>query len=163
MNIFYLDKDPARAAAYHCDKHVVKMILESCQLLSNAMPDNLARYKRTHVNHPCSKWVQESPANFAWLCNLTLNLLHEWSKRYGKPPHTHKCYPVLAEAILWAIGEFSDAALHAPITTPPQCMPDEYRHRNTVKAYRAYYKGAKAGFATWRNGAPEWWADNEEA
>jgi hypothetical protein len=36
MNIFYLDHDPALAAQYHCDKHVVKMILELGQLLSTA-------------------------------------------------------------------------------------------------------------------------------
>ena len=29
MNIFILDEDPKKAAEYHCDKHVVKMILES--------------------------------------------------------------------------------------------------------------------------------------
>ena len=36
MNIFVLDRDPIQAAKYMCDKHVVKMILESCQLLSTA-------------------------------------------------------------------------------------------------------------------------------
>ena len=36
MNIFLLDKDPKIAAQYHCDKHVVKMILESAQMLCSA-------------------------------------------------------------------------------------------------------------------------------
>jgi len=36
MNIFYLDNDPVKCAEYHVDKHVVKMILEYCQLLSTA-------------------------------------------------------------------------------------------------------------------------------
>ena len=36
MNIFYLDKDTIIAAEMMCDKHVVKMILESAQLLSTA-------------------------------------------------------------------------------------------------------------------------------
>jgi hypothetical protein len=36
MNIFYLDKDPIKAAEYSCDKHVVKMILESAQMLCTA-------------------------------------------------------------------------------------------------------------------------------
>ena len=34
MNIFYLHKNPVTAAEMSCDKHVVKMILESAQLLS---------------------------------------------------------------------------------------------------------------------------------
>lgn len=35
MNIFVLDYNPQKAALYHCDKHVVKMILESAQILSS--------------------------------------------------------------------------------------------------------------------------------
>ena len=34
MNIFILDNDPVIAAQMQCDKHVVKMIVESAQMLS---------------------------------------------------------------------------------------------------------------------------------
>ena len=36
MNIFYLHPDPNKAAAYHYDKHKVKMILEAAQMLCTA-------------------------------------------------------------------------------------------------------------------------------
>ena len=36
MNIFYLDKNPKRAAQLQYNKHVVKMILESAQMLCTA-------------------------------------------------------------------------------------------------------------------------------
>ncbi len=36
MNIFVLDRNPEIAASYHCDRHVVKMIVEYAQLLSTA-------------------------------------------------------------------------------------------------------------------------------
>ena len=36
MNIFFLDWDTEKCAKYHCDKHVVKMILETAQLLCGA-------------------------------------------------------------------------------------------------------------------------------
>lgn len=36
MNIFVLDKNPVIAAQLQCDKHVVKMIVESAQMLSTA-------------------------------------------------------------------------------------------------------------------------------
>lgn len=36
MNIFLLDLDPKKAAQAHADKHVVKMLLEACQLLYTA-------------------------------------------------------------------------------------------------------------------------------
>lgn len=34
MNIFFLDKDPVQCAQWMVDKHVVKMIVETAQLLS---------------------------------------------------------------------------------------------------------------------------------
>ena len=63
MNIFILDNDSQKCVEYHCDKHVVKMILEYCQLLSTACHvhgiavDGI--YKKTHDNHPCAKWLIE--------------------------------------------------------------------------------------------------------
>ena len=36
MNIFYLDSSPVLAAQMQCDKHVVKMVLESTQMLTTA-------------------------------------------------------------------------------------------------------------------------------
>ena len=56
MNIFVLSKNPQIAAHLHCDKHVVKMILETAQLLYSAHPVIPGGYKRTHVNHPCAVW-----------------------------------------------------------------------------------------------------------
>ena len=36
MNIFYLSECPVESAQAHCDKHVVKRILESAQMLCTA-------------------------------------------------------------------------------------------------------------------------------
>lgn len=58
MNIFILDTDPIVAAKYLCDKHIVKMAVESCQLLSTALPQDKAPYKHTHINHPCAKPIE---------------------------------------------------------------------------------------------------------
>ena len=66
MNIFYLDRNPVVAAQMMCDKHVVKMILESAQILSTAHrvldgdehADNVGMYKMTHKNHPSTIWVR---------------------------------------------------------------------------------------------------------
>jgi len=48
MNIFYLDKDPVKAAQYSCDKHVVKMILESAQMLCTDV---------LHIEYKMVKWL----------------------------------------------------------------------------------------------------------
>lgn len=153
MNIFYLDRDPIRAAQYACDKHVVKMILESSQLLSAAVILNggTAPYKLTHQNHPSAVWTRKTRSNYYWLCSHLQGLLQEYTNRYGK---IHSCHKHLDfffnQAALIPAGEFTD---------PPQCMPDNCKTTDTVLAYRNYYNNEKAYFAKWRTGnIPEWWA-----
>ena len=92
MNIFYLDEDPKLCAQYHCDRHCVKMILESCQLLCTAhwMTDGEAPYKKTHINHPSNKWARESLSNYVWLCDMTMELCKEYTHRYGKRHKTQQ-------------------------------------------------------------------------
>ena len=159
MNIFYLHVDPRLAAQYQCDKHVIKMILETAQMLSTAhrelsdecdTPEHA--YKATHVNHPCSIWVRESGYNYEWAYEHFIALCKEYSHRYDK---THLTYKKLGESLLLPptrlkLGHF---------TEPPQCMPDQYKHSDPVKAYRAYYKGDKAPIAQWSKSrpAPSWW------
>jgi hypothetical protein len=67
MNIFVLDTDPQIAAGFLCNKHVVKMSLESAQMLCSAFENGEAPYKRSYYNHPCTKWARESQANYEWL------------------------------------------------------------------------------------------------
>ena len=74
MNIFYLDPNPLKAAAYHNDKHVVKMILEYAQLLSTAhrVLDEIPKdegvfYKACYINHPCGVWTREVSGNYEFL------------------------------------------------------------------------------------------------
>ena len=86
MNIFILDTDIQKCAQYHCDQHVVKMILESVQLLCTALNKKGfdTPYKSTHVNHPSVLWVEASYDNFLWLKQLTLALNTEYKFRYNK-------------------------------------------------------------------------------
>ena len=89
MNIFYLRKDPIKAAQYQYNKHVVKMILESAQMLCTAhheiMGDDAnVPYKRAHVNHPSTIWTRSSADNYAWLYWHMVALGDEYTKRYNK-------------------------------------------------------------------------------
>ena len=77
MNIFFLDENPQLNAQYHCDKHVVKMILETAQLLCSVhhMCDEVdVPYKLAHKNNPCSIWCRKSLTNYLALCELGLEL-----------------------------------------------------------------------------------------
>ena len=133
MNVFVLDLDPARAAQMQCDKHVVKMVLETAQLLCAAFPEGSAPYKRTHYNHPCAKWTRESMDNFVWLVGHGLALSDEYTYRYGKRHKSH-------DAILWCMQHTHLLDIPAVGLTPfAQAMPDEYKHEDSVTAYRTYY------------------------
>ena len=91
MNIFVTDFCPRRCAEYLDDKRVVKMVLETAQILSTAVRahgyNGDSVYKATHVNHPVVKWVCESRDNYMWTLKHFVALCREYTNRYGK---THK-------------------------------------------------------------------------
>ena len=157
MNIFFLHRDPQWAANALCDKHVPKMLLESAQMLSTAVQKYTDRieelYKPAYPNHPMTKWVGSTFSNFQWTLENAVFISHEYCKRFNK---LHK-----SSRILNAIydNQYYKEIPDEQFTTPTQCMPDEYKDKDYVIAYRKYYMGAKAYFAKWERGvsAPEWW------
>jgi hypothetical protein len=180
MNIFYLDSDPKVAAQYHVDKHVVKMILESAQLLCTAhrlldghqikqpkvnksgkvrdvtryVLDNTAldstMYGTTHVNHPCTIWCRDNINNYMWLYELFVNLCEEYTYRYGKQ---HKTDFLLRNLLSVAPVSISTSSF----TQPAQAMPEKYRCTDSIRAYRQYYINEKHTFAKWsKRSVPEW-------
>jgi len=88
MNIFVLSYDVEECAKWHLDKHVVKMPLETAQLLCTALWYHGGKplYKKAHKNHPCNLWTRESQANFNWLVALGFSLCSEYQYRYAEPP-----------------------------------------------------------------------------
>lgn len=173
MNIFVLDENPVSAAAMMCDKHVVKMILESCQLLSTAhhvldgqeilIESKNRKYKSysnsnekickcTMINHPCTIWVRTSQSNYMWLWNHAYSLCQEYTLRYGKEHAMEKML----------LHELYNPPMNIPygsITPFAQAMPDKYKHADAVVAYRAYYVYEKSRFAKWKNNnIPSWYA-----
>ena len=163
MNIFYLDKNPRDAAQMMCDKHVVKMILESAQMLSTAhrvldgdeYANNYGLYKMAHKNHPSTIWVRTCDENYEWLWNHMEALMYEYTHRYGKKHATERLTHALWKLpINISYGEFTD---------PPQCMPDYCKGDDTVSAYQTYYIEEKSYFATWKNReTPEWFNDRNK-
>jgi hypothetical protein len=153
MNIFILNQDPKLAARDQCNKHVIKMLLESAQLLVTAFPPNTTRYKHTHFNHPCGKWVRTSLSNYVWLLQHACELCNEYTRRYNKVHKTEHVIVSLEEPVLPDVG----------LTPFAQAMPEQYRNVDPVKAYRSYYVGEKARFAKWapRAVAPQWWPTEE--
>ena len=177
MNIFRLDDDPQICAQYHCDKHVLKMIIEYGQLLStahrlcdgiesrgssksgksevrvwklsNGLEDTL--YKASHVNHPSNVWVRSHKENYVWLCKLWIYLCEQYGLRYKK---THMTYIKLGDALCGNIPKNIDKGIN--LSKFPQCMPEECKREDAITAYRSFYRAHKREFATWKNGIPEW-------
>ena len=158
MNIFYLDRDPVIAAQMMCDKHCVKMILESAQMLSTAhrvcdgdkYADQYGLYKMAHKNHPSTKWVRSGGLNYLWLYKHMRGLMQEYTYRYGKIHASERLNMGLS-------GRPQNMDENAPFTDPPQCMPDYCKKENTVDAYRNYYIQEKKSFAKWNyTREPEW-------
>lgn len=158
MNIFYLSNDPSECAKQHVNKHVVKMILESAQLLSNAhhMLDGeqviKPIYKLTHKNHPSAIWTRSSKAHYNWLWQLLFFLCKEYTHRYDK---VHK---VEREDLLYVLNE---SPVNIPdvgwLSDPTPAMPDQYKANNAIQSYRNYYMGDKRHFAVWKNrDKPTW-------
>ena len=151
MNIFYLHPDPLTAPRYMYDRHVVKMILESAQMLCTAHHEcgsglREIPYKPTHKNHPSAVWARSSGSQYLWLYQHFVGLCHEYTRRYGKIHASDiKCTEVLrAFPSGLTVGDFS---------APPQCMPDEYKCESSLEAYWRYYINAKSHLATSREQA----------
>lgn len=152
MNIFYLSEDVTECAESHVDKHIVKMPLETAQLLCTAhwVTGGSAKYKKTHVNHPSSVWVRQSILNYRWLCSLGKALCKEYTHRYGK---IHKC----EEVIDWCINN-EPSLPNYEFTEPTPAMGEEFIQSNTLSSYRNYYMKAKSHLATWKNRQkPSWY------
>jgi len=152
MNIFFLDFDTKKCAQYHCDKHVVKMILETAQLLCGVhwVIGSEAPYKLSHKNHPCAIWTRESLSNYLYLCDLGLELCKEYTYRYGK---RHKSQDIIE----WCLDNKPNIQ-DVDFTSPPMAMGDEYKiGNNVIESYRNYYREAKKSFVNWKNREiPDW-------
>lgn len=163
MNLFFLSLCIETLAYLHCDKHVVKMPLETCQMLYTAhrffesslddaplTKTGKRGYKKTHYNHPITKWVRDSKANYLFACKVGLALCKEYTKRYGK---IHACQQHIDYLYRNVPTGFSKGEL----TIPPQAMPEIYKCHNpksfndVISAYKRYYIFEKLGFAKWKN------------
>lgn len=185
MNIFWLDFDPKTCAQMHCDKHVVKMILELAQLLCTAhrvldgtqqveirtLSNGKTRrhkvwhlnderdtllYSATHMNHPCAIWVRECDTNYMLCYNLFVELCQEYTRRYKK---VHLCETKLKDLL---VDPPANCPFSPTATDPPQAMPEEYRvSGDPITAYRNYYKGGKSNIAQWNHSdTPAWFVSN---
>jgi hypothetical protein len=188
VNIFVLDEDPVVAAEYHCDKHVVKMILECGQMLcashwlhlfKNYYNGPITDFKRVRDlqqwlydnTHP----VEQPPWKLSHMrhpCTLWTNESfgnYQWHWKLGvalckeytrRYKKIHKC-----EVVIDWLGKNTPRLMEDKGMTPfVICMKDEYKvSENPIDCYREYYLKDKVRFAKWKTQPPHWWRVNGQS
>lgn len=164
MNIFYFYKSPKLSARAQPDKMLVKMPLETAQMLCTAhrlldgdkYADDYGLYKQAYMNHPCTIWARESSANYWWLYEHFLALGREYTYRYGK---IHLSIAKLGRPLF----KIPDNINRGSMTPLAQAMPEEYKDENPITAYRNYCINEKH-YAKWERGRdkPSWWHTQHE-
>lgn len=166
MNIFFTSVCPKESAQNLCQRHIIKMILESAQMLSTAhrecgtsVPLTLL-YKSTHKNHPSSVWVRKSVHHYFWLYSHFCSLCDLYTSNTGK---VHKTDTKLREVLA-----IHPSVLPLPFRLPPMCMPDEFKSDNVCKSYQTYLTNKYQEWQTrdkplkviYPHGSPSWYTNN---
>ena len=163
MNIFVTDADPIQSAHNLPDKHIVKMPLETCQMLSIIYSDwyyGVGQLHRTNGqpyatargafrNHPCTQWAAANQYNLAWLIRHGQALCAEYTARYNKQ---HACAPAILEAdyiYKRCFDHFADEMYHK-VTSFTRAMPEYIKYDDTISTITAYqrYLNTKPWLAT---------------
>jgi len=186
MNIFMLDEDPVTAAVSQCDKHVVKMIVESAQMLSTAhrmldgsMEIRLSKsgkrnikyynhpyldnvlYKAVHHGHPSTVWTMESLDNYIWHYEHFVALCDEYQYRYGKKHLTDTLLRDTLRTYPKNIPQIGLTPIKLAMGSNPECMFPE----DPVKSYRLFYQTKQDRFKmVWsKRDVPHWFNVLENA
>ena len=152
MNIFVTDSCPIQSARNLPDKHIVKMPLETCQMLAIIYSDwyygvgklyksDGTPYRTAHGafrNHPCTQWAAANQYNLAWLIRHGYALCHEYQARYNK---VHTCFDVISQAEMIYHTSFPDDFLSQAslkVTDFTRAMPESIKFDTTIDTITAY-------------------------
>lgn len=162
---------PREIADMYCDQHVVKIILEICQMLytswyfsdehhvvTERAPHNKSGkargYRPAHKGHPMTMWVASSRENYLFTVEIALALAEEYTGRYGKihscEAHArwlHENIPCRFDVRKSPKAYYATEDIPTGLTPIPECMPEEYKDPSIVKAYQMYYMMDKMEFA----------------
>lgn len=183
MNIFIVDENPVAAAHMLCDKHIVKMVTESAQMLSTAhrMLDGememrpsksgkrMVKYwklnddrenilmKAVHMGHPCTVWTMQSASNYIWHYAHYAEMAKEYTRRYGKKHGAFNRETEIGSYLRKLPRNINKSIGETPYAIAMQHYPECIVEGNAVQSYRNYYNVAKKSFAKWTNRTPPDW------
>jgi len=159
MNLFFLNQDPKKCAQEHCDRHVVKMLLEIVQMLFTAhilLDQTKVEYRKiSNHKHPMAIWIRESRENYLFAAELAIELAEEYTHRYSK---IHSCdrhakWLFQNIPVNFGITIYQETTVFGKpfdnLTNIPLCMPDDCKLDNAIDSYRKYYNIHKRRFCIW--------------
>mmetsp|Transcript_54802 Transcript_54802/g.138450 ORF Transcript_54802/g.138450 Transcript_54802/m.138450 type:complete len:234 (+) Transcript_54802:83-784(+) len=179
MNIFFLSMRPKQAARWHANIHIVKMIVETAQLLCNVhhraadkdshcAPPFVAKsripYKESQAGHRklgSMIWVAESLGNYRWGVELGLALCREYNRGRGRAAGKQSLHRT--QAVLEWLRDHEPnftRVRRTPVRRRHLAMPEKLKDApNSVEAYRDYYYSKRRTMPmVWPEGlTPEWW------
>jgi hypothetical protein len=164
VNIFFLSDCPEKSAKLLCNRHKVRMPLESAGMLAFAFPEgetpipNLRSNR--HHKHPASVWARQSKSNFEWLLIHALTQAEDYKKHYKREHASEK-------HIHWFKNNYHKISFpRAELTSFSRCFSSfkEYldnTESNTIKAYQSFYWLDKKTFAKWPSleEIPDFWPE----
>ena len=181
MNLFLIGLNVPEAVKDLCDKHVVKMILETAQILysvwharfglpSDPTLQDTPAYRKTHVNHPTCVWARDSVYHYLWTCMYGLVLCQEYTHRYGKIHktqfHLERLYswgyptkvlddpPIKKKSKVWvrATTGIPSQFDYFPLCMGEDCYVSDENGYNAVLSYQKYYQTKQDNFKmVWTN------------
>lgn len=160
MQLFVLDRCPVHSAMYLADVHVIKMCLETAQILSSVMtikglPLFEGAPKAYNTRHPVIRAI-DTQDKIDWVLRHNLALQVEFIYRFHKQ---HKYYKLALDYI----KKLSSLNLMFNIQLPEGLARDfkDFTTDKTdiVEAHRDYYKFKKSIIKRWKytnREEPEW-------
>lgn len=100
-------------------------------------------YSATHINHPSAIWARDCSANYLWLVELWLELMQEYTYRYGKAHACEKLIPYLTKIP-------NNICTDKVFSGPTPAMPDDIKLSDSLSSYRNYYVRSKTHLASWK-------------
>jgi hypothetical protein len=132
MNIFVSHINPIVSAHNLDDKRVVKMVVESAQILQTALHNNgfneLILVRPAWFNHPVVQWAGASRQNYNWLLHHLTSLIELYEEIYGRK-HLYHNFPL-------QFGCTKDFIKDAPPTEFPNCTL--YKQHESIDAYQRH-------------------------
>lgn len=160
MNIFAISASPSECAAALDDKRVIKMALETAQMLCTSLylhGYTETPYKPTHMHHPCTRWAAEKMSHWEWLLTYLGKLNSKYKERFRKECNL-KAYTVVMEhdlitvaKKLLPVGPMSD--FHNSSGFPDLPVFEAYKESLTKKWLQDKRR------PKWTNDEPPLWID----